>query len=69
LDRHRLSVGERRPELGTFASTAFALAVIASFLLGFAGFRIVTGRADRTRGALMIAAAAVILANVLIWTL
>lgn len=56
-------------ELGTFASTAFALAVIASFLLGFAGLRIVTGRADRTRGVLMIAAAAVILANVLIWTL
>jgi hypothetical protein len=55
--------------LGTFASTAFALAVIASFLLGFAGFRIVTGMADLTRGALMIAAAAVILANVLIWTL
>jgi hypothetical protein len=27
-----------------------ALAVIASFLLGFAGFRILIGKADRTRG-------------------
>lgn len=46
-----------------------ALAVISAFLLGFAGFRIVTGRADKTKGALMLAAAAVLLANVLIWTL
>ncbi len=46
-----------------------ALGVIGAFFLGFAGFRIVTGRANRTRGALMIAAAAVILANVLIWTI
>ena len=46
-----------------------ALAVIASFLLGFAGFRILIGKADKARGALMLAAAAVILANVLIWTL
>lgn len=56
-------------ELGTLTSTAFALAVIASFLLGFAGLRILTSRADRTRGVLMVTAAAVILANVLIWTL
>jgi len=46
-----------------------ALAVIAAFLLGFAGFRIVTGRSNRARGALMLAAGAVLLANVLIWTL
>jgi hypothetical protein len=45
-----------------------ALGVICAFFLGFAGFRILTGRANRARGALMIAAAAVILANVLIWT-
>ena len=57
------------PELETLTSTAFAFAVIASFLLGFAGFRILIGKADRTRGILMVAAAAVILANVLIWTL
>ena len=56
-------------KLETLASAAMALAVIAAFLLGFGGVRIVTGRADRTRGILMIAAAAVLLANVLIWTL
>jgi hypothetical protein len=55
-------------ELETLASTAMALAVICAFFLGFAGFRILTGRANRTRGALMIAAAAVLIANVLIWT-
>jgi len=55
--------------LETLASAAMALAVIASFLLGFAGFRILIGKEDRARGALMLGAAAVILANVLIWTL
>ena len=45
-------------KLETLASAAMALAVIAAFLLGFGGVRIVTGRADRTRGILMIAAAA-----------
>ena len=55
--------------LETLTSTAMALAVICAFFLGFAGFRILTGRANRARGALMLAAAAVILANVLIWTL
>lgn len=46
-----------------------ALAMIAAFLLGFAGFRIVIGKTDRARGALMLAAAAVLVANVLIWSL
>lgn len=46
-----------------------ALAMIAAFLLGFAGFRMVIGKADRARGALMLAAAAVLVANVLIWSL
>jgi len=55
--------------LGTLTSAAMALAVIASFLLGFGGYRILTGRADRTKGLLMLGAAAVLLANVLIWTL
>ncbi len=53
----------------TLTEAAMALAVISSFLLGFGGVRIVTGRADRAKGILMIAAAAVLLANVLIWTL
>jgi len=55
--------------LETITSAAMALAVIAAFLLGFGGFRILIGKADRAKGALMIAAGAVILANVLIWSL
>ena len=50
-------------------SAAMALAVITAFLLGFGGFRILIGKADRAKGALMIAAAAVLIANVLIWTI
>ena len=46
-----------------------ALAVLSAFLLGFAGVRIVIGKADKAKGALMLAAAAVLLANVLIWSL
>ena len=46
-----------------------ALAVISAFFLGFVGVRIVVGKANRAKGALMIAAAGVLLANVLIWTL
>ena len=53
----------------TLGQAAMALAMIAAFMLGFAGVRIVTGRSDRAKGALMIAAAAVLVANVLIWTL
>ena len=56
-------------DLETLASAAMALAVICAFMLGFAGVRIVTGRSERAKGALMIAAGAVILANALIWSL
>jgi hypothetical protein len=56
-------------ELETLTSAAMALAVISAFLLGFAGVRIVMGKSDRAKGALMLAAAAVLFANVLIWSL
>lgn len=56
-------------ELETLTSAALALAVISAFLLGFAGVRIVMGNSDRAKGALMLGAAAVLLANVLIWSL
>jgi hypothetical protein len=52
-----------------FASAAMALAVIAAFLLGFAGVRLTMSKGTRGRGALMIAAALVLVGNVLIWTL
>jgi hypothetical protein len=57
------------PILEILTDAALALAVISAFLLGFAGVRLVTGRADRAKGALMLAAAAVLMANVLIWSL
>ena len=53
--------------MGTLASAALGLGVIASAILGVGGVRLV--RRDRQRGLLMIAAAVVIFANVLIWTI
>lgn len=50
------------------ADTAMALAVISAFLLTFGGVRMAIGREQRTKGVLMIVAAAVLLANVVIWT-
>jgi hypothetical protein len=55
--------------LETLTSAAMALAVISAFFLGFGGFRILIGKADKAKGALMLGAAAVLLANVLIWSL
>ena len=57
------------PALEILTEAALALAVISAFLLGFAGVRLVTGGADRAKGVLMLAAAAVLMANVLIWSL
>ena len=55
--------------LGTFGSAAMSLAVIASLLLAIGGGRLLMARATRSRGALMLVAAAVLMINVLIWTL
>ena len=52
--------------MATIASAALALGVIASLILVVGGARMI--RQDRQRGLLMIAAAIVIFANVLIWT-
>ena len=46
-----------------------AIAMIAAFLLAAAGVRLVAGRQTRFRGILMLAAAAVIVMNVMIWTM
>ena len=43
--------------------------MIAAFLLIIGGVRLTMRREDRGRGMLMIGAAAVLVANVLIWTL
>ena len=53
----------------TIAVTALSLAMIASFALAGGGIYLVVKRRDGKRGALMLAAASVLLANVLIWTL
>ena len=52
-----------------FAGAALAITMIAAFLLGFSGVRLLLSRGQRGKGALMLAAAVVLLGNVLIWTL
>ena len=56
------------PEVGGFYSAIMAAAMIAAFLLAAAGVKLVLDRQTRGRGALMIAAALVIVMNVMIWT-
>ena len=55
--------------MASISSTAFSLAMIASFLLAVGGVRLMLGAETRSRGALMLVAAAVLMINVLIWTL
>ena len=51
-----------------FASGAMALAMLAALLLAAAGVKLAVNRPTRGRGILMIAAAAVLITNVMIWT-
>ena len=53
----------------TIASVAMTLAMISAFLLAIGGIRLAMREGDRKRGLLMIAAALVLVGNVLIWTL
>jgi high-affinity Fe2+/Pb2+ permease len=55
--------------VGTLASAVMALAMIAALLLVIGGIKLALRKQDRGRGLLMLAAAAVIVGNVLIWTL
>lgn len=50
-------------------ATLLSILVIASFLLAGGGVWTILNRGDRKRGVLMLAAAAVMLGNVLVWTL
>ena len=54
--------------MGTLASAALALAMVAAFLLTAGGVKLLLTRQTRGRGALMLAAAAVLVMNVMIWT-
>ncbi len=51
-----------------FSSAAMALAMIAAILPIAGGVKLVLDRQTRGRGALMIAAALVLVMNVMIWT-
>jgi len=50
------------------ASTALAVVMIAAFLLAAGGVRLALDRQTRGRGILMLVAAAVLVMNVMIWT-
>lgn len=52
----------------TFAAWALGIAMIAAFLLVAGGFVLIRRDQDRMRGILMFVAAAVLVANVAIWT-
>jgi high-affinity Fe2+/Pb2+ permease len=49
-------------------SGAMALAMIAAFLLAAGGVKLARTRESRVRGVLMLVAAAVLITNVMIWT-
>ena len=51
-----------------FSSVAMALAMIVAFLLLAGGVKLALSHQTRGRGALMIAAALVLVMNVMIWT-
>ena len=55
-------------EMENLSSVAMALAMIAAFLLLAGGIKLALTRETRGRGALMIAAALVLVMNVMIWT-
>ena len=55
--------------MANLGSAAMAIAMIAAFLLVIGGFRLAGRKEDRGRGILMIGAAAVLVANVVVWTL
>ena len=55
--------------MGEFTSGALALAMVATFLLAAGGIKLMLDRQTRGRGTLMLIAAAVLLTNVMIWTM
>ena len=50
-------------------ATLLAIAMIAAFLLVAGGIKLARRKEDRGRGFLMIGAAAVVVMNVLVWTI
>ncbi len=54
--------------MNDFASAALAMAMIAAAILLVGGVKLAFDRQTRTRGALMVTAALVLVMNVMIWT-
>ena len=52
----------------TAGSVFFTIAMLAAFILGIAGVRLLLAGSDRLRGVLMLLAALVLIGNVLVWT-
>jgi high-affinity Fe2+/Pb2+ permease len=69
LDQNRLNHDESEKFVSTLGSTAMALAMIAAFLLVAGGIKLSLARDTRVRGILMMVAAAVLVVNVLLWTI
>ena len=55
--------------MGSIASAALAITMIAAILLLIFGVRLARRPDDRQRGLLMIACGIIFIANVLIWTI
>lgn len=55
--------------LGAIASAAPTLAMLACFACLIGGVRLIRQRRDKRKGVLMIVLAAVLLGNVLIWSM
>jgi hypothetical protein len=55
--------------MGTIASAALGIAMIAAFLLVLGGIRLIRADQYRQQGWLMIVAAMVLVGNVLVWTI
>jgi len=52
-----------------FGAFTLSILMIAAFVLTGGGFYLIVSRRDRLKGMLMMLAAAVMIGNVLIWTL
>ncbi|MBJ6123166.1 hypothetical protein [Sphingomonas mollis] len=55
--------------LGSIASAAPAIAMLGCFACVIGGIALIRGRRDVRKGVLMLVMAAVLLGNVLIWTM
>jgi high-affinity Fe2+/Pb2+ permease len=60
---------KRETKVEGFAAAAMAVAMIAAFLLIAGGIHLIARRGERQKGVLMLVAAAVLVANVAIWTI